>query len=214
MHSGKNNYCAYCGSPTEDGLCPWCDEDFAPAKRKKSSKKGLAVLLVVFVLVLGAAAVLYGQLSQTQTGGVQQADSGRELAPNFTVYDAEGNPVQLSDFRGKPVVLNFWASWCGPCRMEMPEFAAEYEARKGEVVFLMVNATGVRGETQATAQAFVDSNGYSFPIYFDTQWDAAAAYGVYSYPTTVFIDADGGIAGGRIGAISGDVLRQGIDSAS
>ncbi|MBP3544577.1 MAG: TlpA family protein disulfide reductase, partial [Lachnospiraceae bacterium] len=69
-------------------------------------------------------------------------------APDFTVIDAEGNEVKLSDMRGKPVVVNFWASWCGPCKMEMPEFEEVYKELGDEVHFMMVNLTDGWQETQ------------------------------------------------------------------
>ncbi|MBQ4347432.1 MAG: TlpA family protein disulfide reductase, partial [Firmicutes bacterium] len=88
------------------------------------------------------------------------------MAPDFTVYDSEGNAVMLSDFIGKPIVLNFWASWCGPCKMEMPEFNEAYAELGEDIQFLMVNVTTGR-ETQESASAFIEENGYSFPVFYD-----------------------------------------------
>ena len=98
------------------------------------------------------------------------------LAPDFTVYDLDGNAVQLSDFIGKPIVLNFWASWCGPCQMEMPDFHEKYLQLGEKVNFLMINMTTGR-ETQESAIAFIEKNDYSFPIFYDMQSDAAMTYG-------------------------------------
>ena len=132
-------------------------------------------------------------------------------APDFTVVDKDGNPVKLSDFIGKPIVLNFWASWCGPCKMEMPDFDEKAAELEGKVQFLMVNLTDGAQETVETASAFIESQGYTFPVFYDTDQSAAYAYGVYSIPTTYFIDAEGyGIAYAS-GAISGDLLQSGID---
>ena len=126
------------------------------------------------------------------------------------MYDKDGSTVNLSDFRGKPVVLNFWASWCGPCRSELPDFDAASQELAGEVQFLMVNMTGGR-ETKEQAEALIRQEGYSFPVYYDLDQDAAITYGVNSLPITLFLDAEGrGIAQAR-GTINRETLQRGID---
>ncbi len=133
------------------------------------------------------------------------------LAPDFTVYDPEGNAHRLSDFRGKPVVLNFWASWCGPCQHEMPDFNQAYIELKDQVHFLMVNMTDGFQETKAKAASFIEQKGYVFPVYYDTDGDAATTYGVYSLPTTLFIDAEGYGIAQATGAIDRETLQIGLD---
>ena len=137
-------------------------------------------------------------------------DTHSALAPDFTVYDLEGKPVQLSDFRGKPVVLNFWSSRCGPCQMQMPDFQKAYEDLGEKIHFLMVNVTDGSWDTVASASAFISKNNYTFPVFFDTDISAAAAYGISSLPTTYFIDAKGnGVAYG-VGALDLETLMSGI----
>ena len=80
-------------------------------------------------------------------------------APDFTVYDLDGNPVSLSDYFGKPIVLNFWASWCGPCKMELPDFQETYDELGGDVQFLIVNLTDGSRETVETASAYLKEQG-------------------------------------------------------
>lgn len=140
----------------------------------------------------------------------EEKERNEPKAADFTVVDAQGDPVRLSDYLGKPIVLNFWASWCGPCQMEMPEFQEKYLLLGEEVHFLMVNMT-VGRETVTTAKQFVAQNEYSFPVLFDTDAGAAASYRVYSLPTTYFIDAEGYIIAQSIGAIDGETLQRGID---
>ena len=132
-------------------------------------------------------------------------------APDFTVYDLEGNAHKLSDFRGKPILLNFWASWCGPCQMEMPDFQEFYESYGDKVHFLMVNLTDGQQETVESASGFVAEKGYSFPVYYDTDIDAAMHYGVSAVPVSYFIDAEGRFVAWAQGAMSADMLQQGMD---
>lgn len=144
----------------------------------------------------------------------QSEDSSSEnknLAPNFTVFDLEGNEVNLTDFFGKPIIVNFWASWCGPCKMEMPDFDAAYTTYKDEIEFLMVNMTDGSRETLEKASSFIADSEYTFPVYYDTEYSAAITYSVSSLPTTYFINADGELIAHARGAIDADTLQKGID---
>ena len=144
-------------------------------------------------------------------GSGKGAASQPVTAPDFTAVDAEGREVTLADFRGKPVVLNFWASWCGPCQSEMPAFQAAFQRYGDDVQFLMVNMTGMNGETRETATRLVTSEHYTFPVFFDQNSSAARAYGVNSIPQTWFIAADGTVTARAMGALSEAKLEQGIE---
>ena len=190
-------------------------------------KKTLLILVLALVLLIAGAGLLYNGLSSelepdrlatqgetvTVAGETAPEETGaaQELAPDFTVYDADGNAYRLSDFRGTPVVLNFWASWCGPCKSEMPDFDEKAAQLAGKVQFLMVNLTDGAQETVETASAFIAQQGYTFPVFYDTDQSAAYAYGVYSIPTTYFIDAEGHGVAYASGAIGADILQKGID---
>lgn len=198
-------------------------------------KTSLVVLILALVVLIGGAYVLYGRLSAdtrpdnlsaqtpqtTQTTGETEApqDSAapeeteppKVEAPDFTVENADGEEVKLSDYVGKPIVLNFWASWCSPCKSEMPEFNAAWEELEGEVQFLMVNMTDGSRETVDTAKEYVEGEGFTFPVLFDTNSEAAIAYSAYSLPTTYFIDAEGYLVARAVGAIDGETLQKGLD---
>jgi thiol-disulfide isomerase/thioredoxin len=134
----------------------------------------------------------------------------KTAAPDFTVYDADGNTVKLSDLKGKPVVVNFWASWCPPCKRELPDFDEVYLDYKDDVVFMMVDLVDGQRETQETGQTHVDGNGYIFPVYFDTKQDAAYTYQLSAIPDTLFIDSEGNISNAYKGAIDKETLEKEI----
>lgn len=176
-------------------------------------KKSFVLILAAFLILLVGAGLLYNMLGDTpMPGTVAQTEENQTVpAPDFTVYDGDGNEVHLSDFLGKPVVVNFWASWCGPCKSEMPAFDKISSELNGEVVFMMINATDGGRETVDTAKTFIEDSGYTFPVYFDTRYEANYAYGVTALPTTFFVDAEGNAVGYTVSAMSEDFLRECID---
>ena len=154
--------------------------------------------------------------SSGNSAGDNSADTSTDenapfTAPDFTVYDREGNTVRLSDFRGKPVVLNFWASWCGPCKKEMPDFEEIYKEYGEEIHFVMVNLTDGAQETMKTATTFLDSSGYTFPVYYDKDTDAAYTYQVYGIPVTYFINAEGHLIAQGSSALDAETIKRGIE---
>ena len=187
------------------------------------------IAALALVLIIGGASVLYNHFgadyqadrlatqappvnAETTPSQTEEATQPENMtAPDFTMYDADGNAVKLSDFFGKPIVLNFWASWCGPCQSEMPEFEEVFLEQGQQLQFLMVNMTDGSRETVEIASAFIEDSGYTFPVYYDTAFEAAVNYGVTSLPTTYFISADGTLTAYAMGAINAATLQQGID---
>lgn len=139
-----------------------------------------------------------------------EPDSEDYSAPDFTVTNENGKEVKLSDFKGKPVVLNFWATWCYYCKEEMPDFD-EASKKHPEVQFMMVNATdGVR-ETLEGAKKYVDDEGYSFDVFYDTKSEAVSTFYVTAFPTTYFISSEGELIARGSGMLDADSLERGIE---
>ena len=206
-----------------------------PEGEKADRKKhvGVIVAAVVFAVLLIGAGVAYSalapaadnkQIEVTGTDAVQETEvdaaddtgdgngtnAATTPAPDFTMTDADGATLTLADFKGKPVLLNFWASWCGPCQSEMPDIQKAWEAHAQDIDFVIVNMTGMSGETEQAARTFLADNGYTFPVYFDKDSSAAAAFGVNSIPQTYLIDAEGNILGGYMGAMTSSIIDEGI----
>lgn len=211
----------------------------ATSEGEKADRKkhvGVIVAAVVFAVLLIGAGVAYSalapaadnkQIEVTGTDAVQEtevdaaddtgdgngngANAATTPAPDFTMTDADGATLTLADFKGKPVLLNFWASWCGPCQSEMPDIQTAWKEHGTDVEFVIVNMTGMNGETEQSAKAFLADAGYTFPCYFDANNSAATAFGVSSIPQTYLINAEGNIIGAYMGAMDASVLAQGID---
>lgn len=174
--------------------------------------------IILFAVFLGIAYFAYTALSGNYTSTadtpIEKSPSTQVAkkypAPDFTVFDSQGNKVKLSDFAGQPVVLNFWASWCPPCKAEMPIFDDVYAAEKDNIVFLMIDLVDGQRETQVIGQQYVDDQGLGFPIYFDNDQGAGNAYGISSIPTTFFIDSDGSIVSSNHGSMNKETLTAGI----
>ena len=206
-----------------------------------NQKKSFSVLLIVLLVVLAGAMFAYRYLSDKVTPdtggslldrvtdgadtsadtvktGIETSDAGDASqsdvfpAMDFTVYDIDRNPVKLSDFFGKPILINFWATWCPPCKSELPDFDRVYDDYGEDVVFMMVNMTDGSRDTVESASAFTADNGYSFPVYYDCDLNAAYTYGASSIPMTVLIGADGNIVGGQVGVLTEEQLRIILDA--
>jgi cytochrome c-type biogenesis protein len=161
------------------------------------------ILILILGLVLFALYSVYNhhkvanQPPPTKTSTDISTSSSRavkgELAPEIVLQDLQGQTVKMSDYRGKVVILNFWASWCSPCKSEMPELdkAAQEFASGSDAVLLTVNMTDGTRETIDKARQYVDGNKFSLPVLLDTEGKAAQAYNITSIPTTFIIDKQG-----------------------
>jgi len=200
--------------------------------------KTFILLAVLLVILIGGAGFFYNKLSsayktdtltetsqaaeneteseetedsQTSSEETDSGENAAETAPDFTMTNASGEEIKLSDFFDKPVVLNFWASWCGPCKSEMPHFEDAYQKYGEDINFVIVNLTDGTRETVENASDFIEEQGYTFPLYFDTNTEGAMTYGTYSIPVTYFIGADGVPVAQANGALDAATLQKGLD---
>ncbi len=183
---------------------------------KKKILWGVGIVLSVLLFI--GAYFLYSSLSKnytpdTLTENQSPAPSGEEspdyAAPDFTVFDREGNAVKLSDYFGKPIILNFWATWCYYCKEEMPDFQQAYQ-KHPDVQFLMVNATDGQKETEQIAKDYVAEQGFDFPVFFDKEQQAVSAYYISGLPATFLIDKNGNLVTYATGMLDAESLEKGI----
>lgn len=164
-------------------------------------------------VVLLCAVSMLGFIGWELVGTVQQSKN-REVvstmqATDFTLPTLEGGEQSLHETRGKVVILNFWASWCAPCKIEMPHFQTVYENYKQDVEILAVNVTS-KDEVD-DVQAFVETNTLTFPVLLDESNDVSVMYGAFALPTTIILDRNGNIAHEIIGQMDEQLLLEYIE---
>lgn len=140
---------------------------------------------------------------QSETTGLEVGD----LAPDFELVTMEGHTVRLSDYRGQRVFVNFWATWCPPCRAEMPDMQNLYEEQEVPIEILAVNLTPTE-QNEENIVDFVADFGLTFPILLDTDSEVANQYKVQAYPTSYMIDSEGRISFIAPGAMNQDLMVQ------
>jgi thiol-disulfide isomerase/thioredoxin len=185
--------------------------------------KPLSLLILVVALVLAACgagesatpaapqaagpAVIAAESRLLDSSGGTGMPNVGEVAPNFEYTLSDGTRHQLSDLHGKKVLLNFWATWCEPCRAEMPDLQQVLANYGDSVVVLGVNKL----ETAAVIPPFAEELGVSFPLIVNTEGDIANRYGAKNIPSSFFINTDGTIGARRIGVMTYDFMKSQID---
>jgi len=129
---------------------------------------------------------------------------------DFTVENQNGERVQLSDFYGKPTLLVFWATWCGPCKEELPDLEAMYQKYGNEMNFVMVNVTTWREENDESVVNFIKENDYHFPVYLDTEGNAIETYQIQSIPQIFFLDKGGNLHKKYANQVEKETLEENI----
>lgn len=176
-------------------------------RRSRAALLFLAIILTGLITVTGCYSSFKPASSE---GNLPPSPNIGHPAPDFTLTDLEGNRVRLSDYRGKAVFLNFWATWCPACREEMPDIEAVYQKYKDkDAIIIGIDIM----ESKAEVLSFVQENGYSWPFVLDTTGEVANRYRVTALPTSFFLDGEGIIRTINIGAMSQQAMEGRLNSA-
>lgn len=168
-------------------------------------KKRRLVLRTVILLILGAAVVytLYANFTKDDN---QKVEVGKQ-APDFVLSDMNGEKHRLSDYKGKGILLNFWATWCKPCEREMPFMDSQYQKNKDkDVQVLAINI----GESDVVVNEFIKRHNLTFPVLNDKNQEVLTAYGVDPLPITFLIDKEGKVVRIHTGEIITEDVMAGL----
>ncbi len=173
-------------------------------------------IAIIAVLILAVWGIYDYSKDRTATNNEQQTTEEvvvgikkGNMAPDFELLNITGQPMKLSDFAGKKVILNYWATWCPPCRAEMPHMEKIFKDNEEDVVVLAVNLTNTE-QNRDQVSNFVEDFGLTFPIVMDEKGDVSSTYQVIAYPTTYIIDSQGIIQEVFQGAINYDIMEKAI----
>jgi peroxiredoxin len=179
-------------------------------------KKTLIVLITAVLIVavlIGVAIITINTYNSSMKNNTPSKPIGinpsaiKTNAIDFKLKDLDGKELSLSDLKGKKVFLNFWATWCPPCKAEMPEIEKLYEETKdSDLVIVAVEI----GEPLSTVKSFIDSNKYSFKVLLDSDQSVASKYNIASIPTSYFIDVDGNVISKNVGGMNIDQMKASI----
>lgn len=180
-----------------------------------NNKKKLIGISLTFIILLLIVKFGYSYLSKDPTNldnSTYNNSESNDKSVDFEVYKEDGSVVKLSDFKDKkPVVINIWASWCPPCKEELPYFENAINQYGKDVEILMINLTDGQRETQEGALKYISDNKLNFKILFDKKLSAANAFQVQGIPRTIFVNKQGTIVNDRVGEITQSSLNDDIE---
>ncbi len=167
------------------------------------------IILIIICMVLG----LYFMVSKNhQEEPAPEEETGERVQViDVSLLNYNEEPVRLSDYIGKPIILNFWATWCPNCVHEFPSFEQLHAEYGDKVQFMMIDIVDGQDETVEIAKQFIEENNFHFPVYFDTQLEAATVYQANAIPLTYLIDKDGYVVAYGRGAMDYDTLKNAIE---
>ncbi|NEU31651.1 TlpA family protein disulfide reductase [bacterium LRH843] len=164
------------------------------------------IVIGILIALIGWSSAGFIQ-SQSLDEKLSNEDRGiaKGQAPDFTLLTLQNETVSLSEFKGKPVIINFWATWCPPCRAEMPHMQRLY--KENDVVILAVNVTSSESHV-SDVENFVQELGLSFPVLLDEQGEIGALYQVRPLPTSIFVDREGFIHKRHVGPMNVEMMER------
>ncbi|ADU29596.1 redoxin domain-containing protein [Evansella cellulosilytica] len=175
-------------------------------------KKNLLIgALLVGMIVWAIIDSIEWNTEETAKVGVSNEEVGifiGDIAPDFQLTTLDGDRVKLSDYRGQKIMLNFWATWCPPCRAEMPDMQRAYE--ENDIIILAVNLTETESRVE-NVETFADDFELTFPILLDERTEVADLFAVQPVPTSFMIDTTGRIEHVAIGPMNEDMIIQKIN---
>ncbi|MDF2535288.1 MAG: alkyl hydroperoxide reductase [Bacillales bacterium] len=174
-----------------------------------ATKNVLSILILIFVII--AVVIVIKDSNNESKDIISKKDEsfasnpiGKE-APNFSLKNMQGQIVKLSDYKGKKIMVNFWATWCPPCKEEVPEIE-KFHKDNPDIIILSVNI-----DTTKDIQGFIDEYQMTFPVLLDDNKEVSESYGTYKIPETFFINADGIVKYKRVGAMDYNVMKTYFD---
>jgi peroxiredoxin len=184
-------------------------------KQIVARRNGIAMIVVLTFVISG---VYYAFSEQNEVSSEKRVMAEMNigikegnLAPDFELMDLNGKLVKRSDYEGKKVILNFWATWCPPCRVEMPQMVKIHEDYEQEVVVLAVNLTNTE-KSQSDVRSYVERSKLPFPVGLDAEGEVSETYQIIAYPTSFIIDTQGIIQEVFQGAINYEIMKKAISS--
>lgn len=181
----------------------------------RTVRRTVACLVVVLAI---AAGIHLLDAAEDDVGGAAPVNPGSvsgaaprvgAAAPDFEAMDLEGRPVRLSDLRGRPVWLNFWASWCPPCRAEIPDVEAAYRERRDQGLVLLGISVG---EDAATVRRYAETTGLSYTVVLDPDGSIAGRYRINGIPAHFFVDADGVVQAAQVSGLGQQAILKRLDT--
>lgn len=164
----------------------------------------LTALIAIFTVGCSNKNIIEPTEEPTEQNTENQDSSKALIAPDFELESLDGSTVKLSELRDKNVILNFWATWCGYCVIEMPDLQKLQEAHKDDLLVLTVNV----GESKETVQAFMEENNLDLKVALDLDSNVASTYGVRSFPTTIAVNKKGEAIRGFVGMLTYEQMEQ------